>query len=326
MMKDCKAVARIFAVGVLVGLAGLATAQQAYPIKPIRFIVPFPPGGSTTSVARIVGQKLSENWGQQVIVDNRGGGNTIIGTEALTKSAADGYTILLAISTHVLLPSLQPLPYDAIKDFAPVATVASTEFVLVIHPAVPANNLREFIALAKSKPGQLNYASSGSASGTHLAGELFVIMTGAKIQHVPYKGGGPAIADLIGGQVQASFQTPIVSIPHIKSGKLRALAVSGDDRLSAVPQLATFTEAGLAGFDVRNWQGVLAPAGTSRDILNKMANEIGKIIGMAEIKEKLVSQGLEPFFSTPEQFAALMKTDLAGYAKLVKSANIKLDN
>ena len=326
-MQACTAAVRIFAVGVLIVFAGSAAAQQAYPDKPIRMIVPYPPGGSTTTMARLIAQKLTESWGQQVIIDNRGGANTIIGTEALTKSSPDGYTMLLGGSTLVILPSLyDKLPFDVIRDFAPVATLASTELILVVHPAVPANTLQELIALAKSKPGQLNFASAGSGGNPHLMGELLNITAGIKLQHIPYKGTGPSLTDLMGGQVQLAFNNPINVIAHIKNGKMRAIAVTGEHRLSALPEVPTFVEAGLAGINLKTWFGVLAPAGTPAAVVNKLSAEIARIMSTPDTKAKLVSQGLDTYVSTPEQTAALMKADMAKYAKIIKTANIKLEN
>ncbi len=325
-MKALDVVMRMVAVAMVTAIAGAALAQQAYPNKTIRFITPYPPGGTTTALTHPIGQKLSESWGQPVIVDNRPGGNTIIGTEALVKSPPDGYTFLLTTSAHVLYPLILRTPFDPIKDFATIATVASTETVLVLHPSTPANNLQEFIALAKSKPGQLNYATVGSGGLQQLTGELFAILSGVKIQHIPYKGSGPAVTDLLGGQVHFSFQNPISVIPYVKSGRLKAIAVSGESRLRMLPQVPTLTEGGLPGFDVKNWFGVLAPAGTPNVIIDKLAAEIIKILAMPDIKEKLLSQGLEPFYTTPDRFAALMKADTARYAKIIKAANIKFEN
>ena len=325
-MKAFNAVVRIVMIGVSVAIAGSAAGQQVYPNKPIRLIVPYPPGGGSNVLARLVGQKFSESWGQQVIVDNRPGGNTIIGTEAAAKSPPDGYTILVMSSSHVIIPLLLPTPYDIIKDFAPVATLTRTEFILVAHPSLHANNLQEFIALAKSRPGQLNYASSGSGTVTHLAGEFFNILAEVKLQHVPYKGGGPAITDLIGGQVQLAFQVPTAAISYVKGGRLKAIAISGETRLSALPQVPTFAEAGLPGFDVKGWFAVLAPVGISKAVIDKLSAEIAKILEMPDIKEKIVSEGLDTFISTPDQFATLMKIDMAKWAKVIKTANIKLEN
>ncbi|MES2565036.1 MAG: tripartite tricarboxylate transporter substrate-binding protein, partial [Pseudomonadota bacterium] len=222
----------------------LTLGQSEYPTKPIRWIVPFPPGGSTTIIARMTGQKLTESWGQQVVVDNRGGGNTIIGSEAMVRAAPDGYTILQVTTTHVINPSLLATPYDAVKDFAPIATLVATETLLVVNPSLPAKTLQELIALAKSKPGQLNFGSSGSGTTNHLALELFSIMAGIKMQHIPYKGAGPAVIDLIGGQIQLFTNNALPLTPFVKSGKIRAIAVSGETRLRALPDVPTFTQGG----------------------------------------------------------------------------------
>ena len=327
-MNAFNAVMRIVTTGLLMALAGYASSQKAYPNKPIRFINPKPPGGGTTIVARLIGQKLTESWGQQVIVDNRPGGNSIIGTEALVKSPPDGYTILMTTGIHIIVGLLNPtpLPYDTIKDFAPVATLASYELMLVLHPSVPANNLQDLIALAKSKPGQLNYATAGSGSTGHLATELLGILAGVKMQHIPYKGSGPALNDTIGGQVQLIVTSPPSAIQHIKNGLLKAIAISGETRLPALPQVPTFTEAGLPGFEVKGWYGVLAPAVTPKLIIDKLATEIAKILVMSDIKEKIVGLGMDPFISTPDQLAALMKADMAKWVNVIKTANIKVEN
>ncbi len=326
-MKSFNAVVRMVAVSVLMGLAGSVAAQQAYPNKPIRLIVPFPPGGTNNLLARLVGQKLTESWGQPVIVDNRPGANTNIGAEALAKSHPDGYTIMLNSSVTIINPLLYTkLPYDPIKDFAPVSTTTKSEQVLAVNPSVPVKNLQEFIAFAKSKPGQLNHASVGTGSVNHLVLELFNVVTGVKIQDVPYKGGGPLITDLIGGQVQLAFQSPIAVVAHIKTGKLKGLAVSGPTRLAALPDMPTFAEAGLTDFDVKYWHGVFAPARTPTDIVNKLSAEIAKIMLMPDIRESLLSTGLDPFTTSPAQFAALMKADMAKYGRIIKTANIKIED
>ena len=320
------ALARILTAGVLLGLAGPAAAQQGYPNKPIRLITPFAPGGGTSIIGNLIGQKLSESWGQQVLVDHRPGGNTIIGSEALVRSPPDGYTIMLQAGGHAVHLSLQTLPYDTVKDFAPVTTVTSSAYILVLHPSVPANNLQEIIALAKSKPGKLNFASAGSGGLPHMAGELFQILAGVKFLHVPYKGSGPAITDLLAGQVDLSFQDPLNVVARIKGGKLKSIAISGDARLPVLPQLPTFTEAGLPGMDVKNWYGVFAPARTPKEIINKLWTELARIMGMPDIREKLASQGVEPFITTPDQFVALINADIAKYAGIIKAANIKLEH
>ena len=325
-MKVFAVMFRLIVASTLIVIAGAGAAQQSYPNKPIRFIVPFEPGGSNEALARIFGPKLTESWGQQVIVDFRAGGNTVIGTEALVKSPPDGYSLLLMNMAHVITPLLIPTPYDALKDFAAVATISKSECLLVLHPSVPANTLQEFIALAKSRPGQLNYATSGRGGSTHLATELLSMMTGIRMQHIPYKGAGPAMIDLLGGQVQLAINVPINYIQHVNSGKLKAVAITGDNRLSSLPQLPTFAEAGLPGFDVKIWFGFLAPAATPREIVDRLSTEIARILTLPDIKASLASQGMDPLIYTPTQFAALMRTDLARFANVVKTANIKMSN
>lgn len=321
---------RRFLLGLLTGLMCLGTAlaqsPQSYPSKPIRFIVPYAPGGSTSHVARLVAAKLTESWGQPVVVDNRGGANTVIGTEAVARSAPDGYTIGLTTSTLATLPHLiATLPFDPVKDLAPVAPLISTQLVLVLHPSVPANNLKEFIALAKARPNQLNFAAVGTGSSTHLAGELFKSVTGVKMQHVAYKGTAPALTDLIGGQVQLNFDTPVTSLPHIRSGKLKPIAITGKNRLASLPDVPTFAEAGLPEYDFQLWFGVIAPAGTPRDIISKLSKEIARILALPDVKENLSLQGLEPFAASPDQFGALIRADLDKYGKVIKGAGIKIE-
>ena len=302
-----------------------ALPQANYPAKPIRMIVPFPPGGSTTIVARLIGQKLTDAWGQQVVVDNRGGGNTIIGSDAMVKAAPDGYTLLHVTSTHVINPSLLKTPYDAVRDFAPVATMVGTETLLVVNPSLPANNLQELIALAKAKPGHLNFASSGSGTTNHLAIELFSILAGIRMQHIPHKGAGPAVTDLIGGQVQVFTNNALPLTPFVKSGRIRALAVSGEARLLSLPEVPTFTQAGLPGYEVKSWQGILAPAKTPSAIVNRLSVEIGRILRMPEVRDNLLVMGADPLVSTPPQFSELIKVDLVRYAKLIREAKIRLE-
>lgn len=327
MAKPLRFLGAVLAAFALAGAGGTAEADTAYPAKPIRFIVPYAAGGAVSVLARLVGQKLSETWGQPVVVDNRPGGGTTIAADALVKSPPDGYTILAVASTHVTLALLYPnIKFDPLKDFAPVATLASGEQVLLVHPSSGAGNLRELIARAKSKPGALNYASSGNGSPTNLAGELFKMMAGIDVQHIPYKGAAPAITDLMGGQVHMSFQNLAVALPHVKSGKVAAMAISGDGRSPALPEVPTFAEAGLPGFDAKFWFGVLAPAGTPKDIVAKLSSQITRNLDTPEIQQNLTVQGLDPFINTPEQMAALMKADFARYAKVIKAANIKVDN
>jgi tripartite-type tricarboxylate transporter receptor subunit TctC len=315
---------RLIVASLLVGPMTVL-AQANYPNKPIRMIVTFPPGGSTTIIARLLGQKLSDSWGQQVVVDNRGGGNTIIGTEAMVKAAPDGYTLLHVTTTHVINPSLLKTPYDAVKDFAPITTLVGTETLLVVNAQLPANNLQELIALAKAKPGQLNFASSGSGTANHLALEMFSILTGIKMQHIPHKGAGPAVTDLIGGQVQVFTNNALPLTPFVKSGRIRALAISGDKRLISLPEVPTFAEAGVNGFSGNSWQGVMAPAKTPRAIIDKLAAEYVRILRLPEVKDTLQKMGADAMPGSPEQFSELIKTDLVRYAKLIKDAKIRLE-
>jgi tripartite-type tricarboxylate transporter receptor subunit TctC len=314
------------AAAALVGLTVAAHAQQDYPNRPIRFITPYAPGGSTTFMARLIGQHYTERWGQNVIVDNRPGGNTIIGTETLANSPPDGYTIMLATSTLSILSSLTKTPYDPIKDFAPVASLGYAPQVLVLFPGVPANTVQEVIALAKAKPNSLNFGSSGAGGPTHLSGELFNLIAGVKTQHIPYKGAGPAITDLIGGQIQMYFATPVSVMQHIENGRIKALAITGNNRSPVLPQVPTFAEAGMPAFEVRNWQGLLAPAGTPRAIVDRLSRDIGDILRQPDVVASLRRQGLEPLVLGPQGFAALMRADMARFAKVIESANIKMDH
>ena len=325
-MKFLTTAAQFVTAGLLLAFVGCASAQQAYPTKPIHIIVTFAPGGSNDILARLYGPKLNEAWGQPVIVDNRPGANGVNGAVDLVKAAPDGHTLMMHSSTHIITPLLVKVPYDMIKDFAPVSTVCLSEDVLVINPSVPANNVRELIALAKSKPGELNFGSSGSGGSLHLAGELFSILAGIKMQHIPYKGALPVVTDLMGGQVQLFFSPPIVVLPHIKSGKIKALAVSGKHRMDALPQVPTFTEAGLPGFEVAVWQGFFAPAATPKPIIDKLAAEIARITALPDVNKALANQGMEPFVAGPAQFAAMIKADVARWGKTIKTANVKLED
>ena len=307
-------------------LAGPVSAQQAYPTKSIRFIVPYPPGGSTDPMARLAANKLAERWGQSVVVDNRPGGSTIIGTEVVAKAAPDGYTILLASSAFVTGPSMfSRLPYNTLKDFAGVATIAKSRFVLVVGLGVPTNTLQEFIALAKSRPGKLNFASSGVGANTHLSAEMFSSLTGTKLNHIPYKGSGVLVTDLISGRVDLSFQVPITVMTYITTGRLKAIAISGDGRAPALPEVPTFGEAGLQGFNPSGWFGIVAPAASPKFAINKLSTEVAAILALPDSRDYLIKQGSEAFVSTPEQVNALIRSDVARYAKIIKDANIKVE-
>ncbi len=315
----------VAAAAFLASLAPFALAQSpaAYPNKPIRILVPFAPGGSLDPVARLIGDRLTQAWGQPVIVDNRAGGNTTIATLAAAKSPPDGHTLLLTASTHVINPLLMAnLPYDSEKDFLPVATLIKSEFVLVVHPSVPANTLQEFIALAKSRPDGIDYASSGHGNANHIAAELFNQVAGTRMRHVPYKGGGQAVQDLLSGQVKAIFSVPFTVTPHIKSGKLRALAHTGAAGLPGVP---SFSQAGLPAFDLRSWQAIMVPAGTPKPVIDKLAAELGKIMSDPTTQEKLAATGQEVWFQGPEAFSAMMKADTKKFGDIIRTANIKME-
>jgi tripartite-type tricarboxylate transporter receptor subunit TctC len=316
--------ARGFAAALLV-LSSAALAQTNYPVKAIHFITPFPPGGSLDPLTRMSAQKLSEKWGQPAVVENRPGANTIIGTNAVAKAAPDGYTILVAGTPHVVNSSLFPTPYDPIRDFAPIATIARSRQILVVNPALPVADLKALLALAKAKPGQLAYGSSGTGNTNHLAGELLCNLTGIKMLHIPYKGAGPATIDLISGQLQLSFHVTITVMPHIKSSRLKPIAITGKTRIAALPQVPVFAEAGLPEFDISGWTGMFAPAGTPRDVVEKISGEMARMLAAPDVVERLTSQGLEPLISSPDQFAALLKSDMAKFARLIKDANIRYE-
>jgi tripartite-type tricarboxylate transporter receptor subunit TctC len=323
MSDRSKRAARFVLTAALLPVAGLASAQAPYPSKMIRLILPYAPGGSTSAVARLLGHQLTESWGQQVLVDNRPGGNTMIGSEALVKAPPDGYTLLMVTSTHTINPSVLKTPYDAVKDFAPVTTLTRSPFGLVVHPSLPVRSVRELIALAKARPDQIDYASSGVGTANHLAVELFGMLAGIRLHHIPYKGGGPAMNELLGGQVQVHMNVPVNLIPNIKAGRIRGLAVTGDARLDALPDVPTFREAGLPGFDLSNWNGLLAPAGTPERVVDKLATEVARILQLPDMRAKLLAQGQTPWSSTPEQFAVLIRSEVERFAQVVKRANIK---
>lgn len=300
-------------------------AQSGYPTKTVYFVTPFPPGGSLDPLTRMSAQKLGEFWKRPTVVENRPGGNSIIGTQTVARAPADGYTLLVAGTPHVINPSLFATPYDAIKDFAPIATVARSRQILVVNRSMPVNSVKEIIALARSRPGELNYGSSGTGNTNHLAGELFSSIAGIKMTHIPYKGAGPALTDLIGGQLHLSFHVPISALPHVRSGRLKALATTGQARITAAPDIPTFAEAGMSGFDLQGWTGMFAPAGTPKAIVDKISADMGRVLTTPEIVERLTNMGQEPFVSSAEQFAALLQSELARYAKIIKDANIKVE-
>ena len=305
---------------------GTALAQ-AYPQKPVRLVVGVPAGGTTDVVARLVGQKLGEQLGQQVVIDNRGGAGGNIGAEFVAKSAPDGYTLFLAtIGTMAINPSLySKMPFETLRDFAAISQLTSMPQLLVVHPSVPVKHVKELIAYAKSRPGQLTFASGGSGTAIHLAGELFKSMAGVDLVHVAYKGGGPAMTDLIGGQVSLMFDQILTALPHVQSGRLRGLAVTTANRSPAAPQIPTVSEAALPGYAVTTWHGLLAPAGTPREIVNRLSSEAAKALQTPDVREKFASQGVDPISSTPEQFAAMMKSELDKWRKVIAASGTKVD-
>ncbi len=302
----------------------VTTQAQPYPAKPIRIVVPFPAGGNADIFARAYAQKLGDAWKQTPIVDNRAGAAGIIGSQFVARAPADGYTLLFGTTgTHTTNPAVYAkLPYDPVKDFAPVSNFADSPFLLVVHPSVPANTLQGLVALAKSRPGQLDYASFGAGSSAHLAGEMLRTMAGINIVHVAYKGGPPAVTDLVGGHVSLMFNSLPAVLPLVKAERLRALAVASARRAPTLPELPTFTEAGLSGFEAGSWYGVLAPAGTPREAITKLHAETVRMLALPDIKQKLATEGAEAIGNTPEEFAAQIQRDMARWAKVARDAKI----
>jgi tripartite-type tricarboxylate transporter receptor subunit TctC len=318
---------RLLAVLALSFGAAMAAAQGSYPSRPIKLMVPYPAGGGADLLARSVSDKLGEALGQTIVVENKPGANGIIGTDAVAKAAPDGYTLLLGnIGPNAINQPLYPnLPYDCVKDFAPVGQMATTAHILAVHPSVPVHNVKELIALAKASPDKLSYASTGIGGSPHLAGELFDLLAGVKMHHIPYKGASPANADLIGGQVQLAFNTLPPLLPQVKAGRVRALAVTSARRVSTLPDLPTIAESGVPGYDVSTWYGLLAPAGTPREIVARLNSELNKVLQSAETKSKLGAKGFDVETGTPEQFGQLISNEVAKWTKVVRSANVKLD-
>jgi len=313
---------------VLLCCAAPAVLGDTYPTKAIRYVVPYPPGGSTDILTRIVGQKLTESWGQQVVVDNRGGASGIIGAELVAKSAPDGYTLLMTASgPHAINPSLyRKLPYDSLKDFAPVTLVAKLPMLLLAHPSVPVDSAKDLLALLKSRRGSFVYASIGNGTPSHLAMELLKSMAGVEVVHIPYKGSGPALVALVGGQeASVMFDSVLSSYPHVKSGKLKALAVSTEQRLPALPSLPTVAESALPGYEAYTWTATVAPAGVPPSTVQKLSREIARIVQMPDVREKLEGQGAVPVGNTPEQFSAFAKAEIAKWGKVIRDANVHVD-
>jgi tripartite-type tricarboxylate transporter receptor subunit TctC len=308
------------------GLSVCASAQDTYPSRPVRFILPFPPGGGTDILGRVIAERLSANLGQPVVTENRGGAGGNVGAEAAAHSAPDGYTIVLVAPSLAISKTLYSrLNYDPVKDFAPISLVATVPNVMITNPAVEAKNLQEFIALARSRPGAMNYGSGGAGTSNHLAGELFNIVTGAKLVHVPYKGVNLAMQGVLAGEIELVFIGIPAALPHIKAGKLRALALVAPQRSPALAEVPTVAEAGLKDFEVTTWYGVLAPAGTPRPIISRLNAELVKIMHAPDVKERLAAMATDPLTSTPEEFAAYLKREIAKWGDVVRKANLKAD-
>jgi tripartite-type tricarboxylate transporter receptor subunit TctC len=310
----------------LCALASTAAWSQSapYPTKPIRFVVPFVAGGPTDIQGRMLGEKLGQRLGQQVIVDNRGGAGGNIGMELTAKAPPDGYTIVIAtVGTWAVNPHLYKLPFDVVKDFAPITQVSTSPGVLVVHPSVPAKSVKELIALAKAHPNELNYGSSGVGGFGHICGELFTLMSGTKMTHIPYKSSAPSMTDVMSGQIQVLFNNMIATVPHVKSNRVRALATTGAARSPALPELPTIAESGLKGYENSSWSAVAAPAGTPKPILDRLSREFTEILKLPDIQQKHADVGAEIVASTPEQFHAYLKSEVAKFGKLVKAAGIK---
>lgn len=320
--------AQAYGCGVLMLAAVLPAHGQApaYPVKALRIVVPFPAGGTTDILARAIGQKIAEQWKQQVIVDNRPGAGANIGAEVAAKSPPDGYTLFGISTIHAINPSLySKLAYDPIRDFAPVTNVAATSQVLSVHPSLPVHTVKAFIAYAKAKPGELNYSSAGNGSQPHLTAELFKTMTGVNMVHVPYKGAPPAMTDLLAGQVALTFATAPSAVPHVRSGKLRALGVSTTARIKALPDVTTIAEAGVAGFEAAGWNGIVVPAGTPAAIIERLNDAIVKIVQEPAMSKFLSDQGADPWTMTPAQYGDYIKAEVAKWAKVVKVSGAKID-
>ncbi len=324
--------ARILCAVLLVACASVqaqtpaTSSGQTYPVKPIRIVVPFAPGGGADIIARILGQKMTDKWGQQVVVDNRAGASGNIGNELVARAVPDGYTLLMASSALAINPSVfKRVSYDAVRDFAPITQPVLLPNILVVHPSLPVKTVKDLIALAKSRPGQISYASAGAGTGTHLAAEMFKIMAGVDMVHVPYKGGGAVIGDLLGGQVALTFATLPSVMPYVKAGRLRAVAMTTSRRWPGLADVPTIAESGFPGFEISTWIGLLAPAGTPKEVVGKLHDEVVRILKLPDIRERIEGLGMEPVGDTPDQFAQYIRSEITKYAKIVKQSGARVD-
>jgi tripartite-type tricarboxylate transporter receptor subunit TctC len=304
-------------------LAGACWAQTGYPNKAIRIVIALAPGGGVDTSARLLGQKFTDAWGQQVVAENRPGAGGTIATELVARAAPDGYTLLMVSMGHTITPALYKLSYDTIRDFAPISLFVQSPSVLAVHPSLPVKNVKELIVFTKARPNEILFSSSGNGSGQHLAMELLNRMAGVQLVHVPYKGTAPSITDLVGGRVSVTVASAISTMPQVRSGRLRALAVASAKRSPSVPDLPTIAEAALPGFEVNQWYSLMAPAGTPRDIVNKLHGEIARTVADPATKERLLTMGLDPVGSPPDEFTAYLKTETAKWGKLVREAGIR---
>ncbi len=328
MKKTC--LRRVFVTAFGLVMTGLCIAQpvaaQSYPVKPVRIVVPYPPGGVTDILTRIIGQKLTETWRQQVVIDNRAGGSGNIGAEAVVRAPADGYTLLSASTVHTVNPSLYArLSYDPLKDFTSITLLAQVANVLVVHPSLPVKSVKEFIAFARQRPGQLHYSSAGNGSAPHLTAELFKMKTGVNLVHVPYKGAAPAMTDVLAGHVMLTFATAPSGVPPVQQGKLRALGVSSARRMPALPEVPTIAEAGVPGYEAVGWNGLVGPAGLPPAVVAAINAEVGRILKAPDIHKRLVDLGVEPRTSTSGELAAFLKEEVTKWAKVVKESGARVD-
>jgi len=318
---------RIAAIALLGAVFAASAVAQSYPVKPVRIVVPYPPGGGNDLLARMTAQKLGEKWKQTIVIDNRGGASGMIGAEAVAKSPADGYTILLCASPECALnATLYPkMSYDPTRDFSPVTQLAVSSIVLAVHPSLPVRNARDFIALAKKRPGELAYSSVGAGSPHHISGEWMKLLAGISVTHVAYKGGGPQMVDLMGGHIHSGFVALPVIAPYLKSGRVRVLAVTTAKRSPVIPEVPTLVEAGLTGFDVSQWYGVVVPAGTPADITAKLHADFVEVIGLPDIRTRMADLGAAPVGSTAAQFSEFIRSEIAKYRKIVQETRITIN-